>query len=136
MAADTPEPQAITCKISTNDMAVIRTTLALDRTLLAWMRTALTLIGFGFTLAKFVYNLIEKGALPGVHQNYPRELGFTLMGLGIATLLGGIAEHIRMTTRMGLVGSDKWPASLLLAIVLLVVSVLLTWGLLNELSML
>jgi putative membrane protein len=116
------------------ELAVIRTSLALDRTMLAWMRTSLALIGFGFTLARFVHDLIEKGQLTGVHQYYPRQLGFTLMGLGIATLMGGAFEHIRMSRKlMKTGGATTWPASLIFACVLLLVAVLLTISLLREL---
>ena len=66
------------------ELSRTRTVLALNRTLIAWIRTSLTLIASGFTLARFVHDLIGAGTLHGIDPRYPRQLGITLLTLGIA----------------------------------------------------
>lgn len=116
-----------------SDWTRVRTALALDRTLLAWIRTALTLIGFGFTLAKFVHELIEKGDLHVAHPGYPRQIGFALMGLGIATLIGGSFEYINMGRKLQVRGSVR-SVSIILALSLIILAVLFTINVLFELK--
>lgn len=116
-----------------NEMAIIRTTLALDRTLLAWVRTSLTLIGFGFTLARFVHDMMNKGSLAGVQVTYPRQIGLGLMAMGVATLVGGAWEYITM--RKKLVGEFAGPrlsVSLIVAILLALLGTGMIIGLIFE----
>ncbi len=117
------------------ELSTIQATLALDRTLLAWVRTSLTLIGFGFTLARFVYDLVQKGVLQGVQSNYPREIGFGLMILGVATLIGGALEYVRFSKKLqGSSRSSIWSVSLVVTIILALLAMLLMWGLAAELK--
>lgn len=116
-----------------NDMAIIRTTLALDRTLLAWVRTSLTLIGFGFTLARFVHDMMNKGSLAGMQVTYPRQIGLGLMAMGVATLVGGAWEYISL--RKKLVGEFVGPrisVSLTVAILLALLGTGMIIGLIFE----
>lgn len=116
-----------------NDMAIIRTTLALDRTLLAWVRTSLTLIGFGFTLARFVHDMMNKGTLAGMQVTYPRQIGLGLMAMGVATLVGGAWEYISL--RKKLVGEFAGPrisVSLTVAILLAILGTGMIIGLIFE----
>jgi putative membrane protein len=117
------------------ELALTRTVLALDRTLLAWVRTSLSLIAFGFTLARFVHDLIISGALHGVDARYPRDLGLTLMVLGIAGLLGGSFDHWRAVKKLKpdfAIGA--WSASLMVALILVVISVMLMVNLMTGLN--
>lgn len=116
-----------------NDLAAINTMLALDRTLLAWMRTALTLIGFGFTLAKFVHDMIEHGMLHGVKPWYPRTVGFILMGLGVATLIGGMIEYVKLAKTVK-PGAPTWSISLVVSGVVAILAIVLMVSLTTELS--
>lgn len=117
----------------TSDLAAINTMLALDRTLLAWMRTALTLIGFGFTLAKFVHDMIEHGMLHGVKPYYPRTVGFILMGLGVATLIGGGWEYVKLAKRVK-PDATVWSVSLVVSSIVVVLALVLMVSLMTDLS--
>lgn len=117
------------------ELAHTRTVLAMDRTLLAWIRTSLSLMAFGFTLAKFVHSLIEAGTLRGIDVRYPRNVGITLMVLGITGLLCGVFDYWRSVKRLrGAVAVSPWSASLVVALLLAVVSVLLMIDLVADLS--
>jgi len=117
------------------ELARIRTLLALDTTLLAWVRTSLTLIAFGFTLASFVRDLIAKGYLRGDDPEYPRNLGISMMALGVAGLLGGALDYIRSVRRVGTgVAMSTWSASLIVTLFVVLISVLLMANLLSHLK--
>ena|SRR5215471_16329954 len=116
------------------ELARIRTLQALETTLLAWVRTSLTLIAFGFTLASFVRDLIAKGYLRG-DEEYPRQLGISMMALGVAGLLGGAFDYVRLVRRLGTgVAVSAWTASLVVTLLVVVISVLLTINLLTHLK--
>ena len=74
------------------DLALGRTIMALERTLMAWLRTGVGLISFGFTIFKFMEALLEKGN-SGIRENAPRNLGLFLILLGMGLLVTGIAEY-------------------------------------------
>jgi len=117
------------------ELARIRTLLALDTTLLAWIRTSLTLIAFGFTLASFVRDLIAKGYLRGDDPEYPRNLGISMMALGVVGLLGGALDYVRSVRRVGSgVAMSVWSASLVVTLLVVLISVLLTLNLLSHLK--
>ncbi len=115
------------------DLAKVNNALALDRTLFAAIRTALSLTGFGFTLAKCVHDMIKNGALHGVKSSYPREIGLALMGLGLATLVGGVIEHIKLGRRIHDTGFT-WSVSLIVAVGLVLLAIMLIWNLLTEIN--
>jgi putative membrane protein len=79
-----------------NELASLRTYLALDRTLLALVRTALTLMGFGFTLARIIHDAVKRGALTGFPSTTPQQMGLILLALGVLTLFGAAFEHVRL----------------------------------------
>ncbi|MBS1954225.1 MAG: DUF202 domain-containing protein [Cyanobacteria bacterium SZAS-4] len=107
----------------------------MDRTLLAWVRTSLSLIGFGFTLAKFVHDLIVSGSIHGLNSAAPRRLGIALMVLGIGGLLGGAYDYKRSVKQLGgSVDISIWSPSLVVALILAVLSVYLTFNLVSNLS--
>lgn len=107
-----------------NEMAFVRTSLALDRTLLAWMRTSLTLVGFGFTLAKFVNDLLKHNLLPGMQSSYPRYVGFILMGLGLLALVAGSLEYVHFRRKLRPTGT-VWTVTLGITAALVLLSVAL-----------
>jgi len=78
------------------DMAVTRTVMAADRSLMAWVRTGLSLISFGFTIYKFLEyareDLVASGKNIGDFSS-PKVIGLFLIGLGVLSLLMGIAEN-------------------------------------------
>lgn len=115
------------------DLAKVNNALALDRTLFAAIRTALSLTGFGFTLAKCVHDMIRNGTFHGVKSSYPRDIGLALMGLGLATLIGGVFEHVRLGRRIHDTGF-VWSISLIVAVGLILLALMLIWNLLTEVT--
>jgi putative membrane protein len=116
-------------------MAFQRTRMSADRTLMAVIRTSLALISFGFT----IYQLFTRLHVPALMQggSAPRNFGLSLVLLGVAMLIGGIAYHIvfmlgvraqrRRLKAAGLLhGESVFPLSLTLsvAVLLLIVGVL------------
>lgn len=74
-------------------MSFERTGASLDRTLMSVVRTSLSLIGFGFTLFQVFHSLINKA--PGVLPTHaPRNLGLSLIALGVVLLVFGLINHI------------------------------------------
>lgn len=117
------------------ELARTRTLLAMDRTLLAWIRTSLSMIASGFTLARIVHDLIIAGTLNGVNAQYPREVGLTLVLLGIAGLLGGAFDHWRSVKRHSpTLSMSTWSSSFVVALILAGLSVLLLINLLMNLN--
>jgi putative membrane protein len=75
-------------------LALERTRLAADRTLMGWIRTALSLISFGFTIFKFLEYTQEQGIKPLMRSHGgPREVGLTLIGIGIFALVIACLQH-------------------------------------------
>lgn len=73
-------------------LALERTVLAHERTELAWVRTAISLISFGFSIVQFFSHMRPNrpNALIG-----PDEFGFTMMVIGLFTLLLSAWQHNR-----------------------------------------
>lgn len=75
------------------DLAVSRNLMASDRTLMAWIRTALSMNSFGFTIYKILETYQKTGAhLPQGH-NTPRNIGLFLTGLGTFAMVLGAIEY-------------------------------------------
>lgn len=73
-----------------------RTRMSTDRTLMSTVRTALSLIGFGFTIYQFFEHLKQSEATSElIRAKSPRNLGLTLVLLGVGLLLAGIFQHLR-----------------------------------------
>ncbi len=116
------------------ELSRTRTLTALDRTLLAWIRTSLTLIGFGFTLAKFVHELIASGTIHLADSNYPRQLGITLMVLGIVGLFAGAIDYWRSVKALkATTPASYWSASLIVSLIIAIISILVMCSLLTNL---
>lgn len=101
-------------------LAIERTQLAADRTLMATLRTSLTLIGFGFTLFSFFRTLAGEDLLySGLPERAPARFGLALVVLGIAVLILGIRHdhavrrHLATTQekldRLGHQQQQPWP---------------------------
>jgi putative membrane protein len=97
-----------------DDMARMRTIMAADRTLMAWIRTTLSMISFGFTIYKFLQYLYEAGdGTLVVRQQGPRNLGLTLIVLGVGALLIACVQYWNEIKRLD---HDRTPFSLTLAV--------------------
>lgn len=74
------------------DLAISRNLMAADRTLMAWIRTALSLNSFGFTIYKLLQTYQQSGAdLP--QQHTPRTIGLFLTGMGTFAMVLGVIEY-------------------------------------------
>jgi putative membrane protein len=74
------------------DLAVSRNLMAADRTLMAWIRTALSMDSFGFTIYKLLETYAASGGhLPEAHS--PRNIGLFLTGMGTLAMVMGAIEY-------------------------------------------
>jgi len=116
-------------------LAFQRTRMAADRTMMAVIRTSLSLISFGFTIYKII-EALDKQAPGSVKDDAARNFGITLIGIGIAALIAGIAYQLAMMKGLrrqrasleaagDLHADDAFPISfnLVLAVLLLAVGV-------------
>jgi inner membrane protein YidH len=95
-------------------MARMRTILAADRTLMAWIRTTLSMISFGFTIYKFLQYLYESNKVTGgLSPQGPRNLGLTLIVLGVTALLIACVQYWSEVKRLD---SSRSPFSLSLVV--------------------
>lgn len=82
------------------ELAFDRTRAAYERTMMSWIRTATSLITFGFSIYKFFQ--IEAPA--GGQQNRligPRGFAFTLVSIGLASLILATLEHRKNIRALG-----------------------------------
>lgn len=70
-----------------------RTSMSADNTQMAVLRTSLSLIGFGFTIFKFFQELGKSTGLQNSFAPPARNLGLTLVILGVALLVSGLFNH-------------------------------------------
>lgn len=71
-----------------------RTRMSADRTLMSTLRTSLSLISFGFTIYETFHQLARARILPRGDAT-ARNLGLSLLVLGIAMLAMGVLSHMR-----------------------------------------
>jgi putative membrane protein len=84
------------------DLAVARNIMAADRTLMAWIRTALSMDSFGFAIYKILEGYRESGAnLP--RENSPRNIGLFLTGMGTLAMVMGALEYWKTIKELRLV---------------------------------
>ena len=98
MTEQTPQ-SAPALDVSTR-LAFDRTRVAYERTMMAWIRTATSLITFGFSIYKFFQ--IEAQA-PGQQHRLigPRGFAFTLVSIGLFSLILATLEHRRNIRTLG-----------------------------------
>ena len=86
-----------------DDLALERTRMAADRTLMGWIRTSLSMITFGFTIYKFLESFPLKEGASGIgvwRQHSPRNVGLTLIGIGVFALAIACVQHWNYLTRL------------------------------------
>ncbi len=91
-ASEVDDPSIKLSSIRTG-MSYQRTRLSADRTLMSVIRTSLSLIGFGFTIFQ-VFSSLQSMTEVALPANAPRNLGVTLVAIGIAMLALGIFYHL------------------------------------------
>jgi putative membrane protein len=101
--------------VTSDDLARQRTLMAADRTLMAWTRTTLSMISFGFTIYKFLEAVKESQGTGVRGLSGPRNLGLTLISLGIVALALACLEY-RHTARQLNVGPLKRPFNISLGV--------------------
>ena len=89
-------PTAVPLDTATR-LAIERTRVAYERTVMSSVRTASSLITFGFTIYKFFqFDMPGKEAQSTATDLLgPRELGITMIIMGLASLLFGWIEYQR-----------------------------------------
>jgi putative membrane protein len=100
------------------ELALERTRVSYERTMMSWIRTATSLITFGFS----VYKFFQLEGLNGVPQNRligPREFAFTLVCIGLISLLLATIEHRQNIRALGAQysGNQRSLAALLAALI-------------------
>jgi len=130
-------PDSISVELSARrtGMSFQRTRMSADRTLMSVIRTSLSLISFGFTIFQLFLKLTQAGILDK-GTGVVRHFGATLVVLGIAIQLSGIAYHLAFMRRLrmereqlakeGLIhGESKFPVSftLVIAVLLLILGI-------------
>lgn len=117
---------------SSNELASTRTVLAADRTLMAWVRTALSMISFGFTIYKFLHGLEQAGGIKLRRPEEPRNIGLFLVGLGTASLIAGIIEHVSTLRHVEGAGRKRLGASFYVACIVMLLGVVVLAGLVTQ----
>lgn len=135
MGTEAPAPRPALSTVSDElsarrtGMSFQRTRMSADRTLMSVMRTALSLISFGFTIFQFFSKLVQAKVLPSAGSGV-RDFGLSLVVLGVAMLVSGIAFHVAFMHGLrgqrnrlvaaGLIhGESKFPVSLTLIVAIL-----------------
>jgi putative membrane protein len=112
------------------DLATQRTIIAAERTLMAWIRTSISLIGFGFTIYQFFRYLRQAENL--AHPHAARNLGLTLISLGVLALLVAALQHRIFLNQMGVIeGKHLWSLAFMVAILMMLIGIMAFIGVLT-----
>jgi putative membrane protein len=79
--------------------ALVRTMLAAETSLMAWVRTSISLYAFGFSVITF-FDYLSKQIEETRSMMVPMLLGFTLICVGIFSIIMAIIEHKRIRKRL------------------------------------
>ncbi len=79
--------------------ALLRTMLAAENTLMAWVRTSISLYAFGFSMITF-FDYLGKQINETRDMTIPIILGFTLICVGIVSLILAMVEHRKIRKRL------------------------------------
>jgi putative membrane protein len=113
---------------TTNELAQQRTVMAAERTFMAWARTSLSLISFGFSIFKFMQYAQEIETKAKLTTSGARNLGTTLVALGVVFLIISSVQHWqllrRVTPSLRMLNLRAWPLSLFLAALLTLLGLL------------
>jgi putative membrane protein len=96
--------------VERTDIAVERTVMAAGRTLMAWVRTALSMISFGFTIYKFLQAATQGEQLGMLKSNGARNLGLSLIALGVISVVLGSVEYFQTVNRLNKMSTTKYRA--------------------------
>jgi len=83
--------------------ALVRTALSSERSQMAWMRTAVSLYTFGFSITTF-FDYLEQQQKGVQVSEGPKQLGFTLICMGILSLVIAAIAHLKRIFRMRQLG--------------------------------
>lgn len=97
--------------VNRTEMGFDRTILAYERTMMAWIRTSLSLISFGFTIFKFLETM-QKASGSGVRETAPRNLGLTLIAIGMGVLILAIFQYRKALLHLQQFSESKPPMSI------------------------
>ena len=122
-----PSPPGASVRVN---LDVERALAAHERTLLAWIRTGLALIGAGFTIGAVLLSLVEQGKLIGVRPHASRNIGLTLVALGVLSLVGASVSYRRAIRPVASDAAPAWPLGLTVAALLALLGALILGGLL------
>lgn len=104
-------------KKSSDELAMDRTVFAAERTLMAWIRTSFSMIGFGFTIYNFLKSFRSEAG-EQIAKHGPRNLGMALIGLGTASLVVAIFQHVSFMKQLGREHGSVWSLATIVAILI------------------
>ena len=91
--------------------ALARTAFSSEQTLMSWIRTALSLFTFGFSISQFFRFLEQQQGISEVSAA-PRQLGISLICVGIVALALATIEHVLRVRELKTRGLPKNAVSL------------------------
>lgn len=115
------------------DLAMSRNLMAADRTLMAWIRTSLSMLSFGFTIYKILEGFQKTGgALPDAQS--PRNIGLFLTGLGTFAMVMGTVEYWQTLRELRLLHHFRLARpSLIMALLMSVMGMFLFFSIITKL---
>lgn len=118
--------------------ALVRTILAAENTLMAWVRTSISLYAFGFSMITF-FDYLSKQIDETRNMTIPIILGFTLICVGIISLILAMIEHKKIRKRLyelGLPVISKYSLPFASAAALLIIGILVLLAIIVHISVL